>query len=488
MKIKYLIAVFANRGLGLICLLALSHLLDPSEFGQYSLIAINAVFLQTIMGAWISTATTRYISTAQPEDLAARVSQIAFLIFVSILLHVAGLLALAALSLTGLVPLNLVSVALTCCWSISLTCAETTLAAKNAKGDDNSYLLASVVRNVSGTLLAILLAISVQSGQAAAAGQIIGILLSLAIIPSTLALWRSAKAPATHPRISRAKFKELAQFGFAGTLALGFYIMTNAMMRNTIGIVIGAPAAGAYALVVDLMFGPITLLSNAYSLSMLRRLYLAPTLPAEDQIALHRAFLAINAFIAIPYGIGGVLIAPAIAKLIISPDTASVAASIAGLSAVHAAFATMLFAYMAIALTAGRKRRVAIMVAASLLFFGLGAGAGALTATVEGFMMAGTVACVASTIAAAMLSGARITPGQSYGRTMVASSIMLLALVLLYRLMPEDLSPLLKVGLGVSCGVFTYGAGAAILRPIPLPKAVFVLGRRIRRARRIGDP
>ena len=76
----------------------------------------------------------------------------------------------------------------------------------------------------------------------------------------------------------------MLKFGFAGTLALGLFVLVNGIVRNGILVSSGQSAAGIFSLVSDLFFAPMTLFGTAYSLSKMRSMYQLQSAPLEFRL------------------------------------------------------------------------------------------------------------------------------------------------------------------------------------------------------------
>lgn len=350
MNYFYLISVIGSRGVALVTVVILSHLLSPGEFGVYALAATNALLTQIVLGSWIATSATKHVSLGGSEPDPVTISTLAAAMAGYALLM--GLLALAyAVFPFAATPPAQVAIVLG--WSVAIMFHDTTLASNNGLGRDRSYAVLSLTRNLLGAFLSIFLVLRGSGAIGAMLGQVVGALLPTLILGSSIRIWRKARLS----RASKALMLRLMKFGAAGTLALGLYVLFNATTRNCAALFLGEAGAGYLSLATDLFIGPLALLGAAYSLSKFPSLYLVEAEGSEAQKREEISdFLHMNLYIALPYGIAGAILAPEIASAVVSASSRPAIAAVAGAAAIQSAMMLMLTSISTILLIFNRRR------------------------------------------------------------------------------------------------------------------------------------
>jgi O-antigen/teichoic acid export membrane protein len=424
MKFSYLLAVISNRMLTLLCVLALSHILSGSEFGTYTIMAINALLIHTLAGNWLAMSTTQALATDSSQDHSATFARI-LKAAAGIVVLECGLAAVVfALHWYTSIAIGLDEIAATLAFAVAMLMFDVATAAKNALGDDRNYMRFNLLRNVGGSIFALVFAWSGGNAAMVLSGQTIGIMLAFVFSISALGRWKSGFSAWRKTKLQLRQWFQMLAFGMTGTLALGLLILVNSLIRNFVLLVDGPQMAGIYSLMGDLFNAPLVLLGTSYSLSKMRQLYqLAPAEPAK-RVAVYHQFVGAIAFLTIPYGVGGYFVAPIIAKYIVPTDMVVTAATIAGLSAAQSATLTIVFTSVTILLTAGQKRKTLLLVASTVLPM--------LAACLGGWAIGGGTAFASATlfgsIAAALASiailGKSVFPWYKLARMMLASVIM----------------------------------------------------------------
>ncbi len=458
LKIAYLLAVIFNRVGSLLALLLLSYILTPDAFGSYAMMMINALFVHTLGGSWLSMAATRQMALqGAGNDLASK----------SRLIVAAGYIILAECGLAllfasyhaitgrGVTYEELMAVL---SLAIGLLLFDLTTAANNALGQDAAYLKANIIRNIGGSLMSISAALAGAAVPLIVCGQTAGILLALLLCRSSKDTWRQALRKARPAVLQWAHVLELFLFGIAGTLALGLLVCVNGLVRNFVLATDGAAASGVFALVGDIFNAPLVLLGTAFSLSKMRELYQSAQLPKRDQLHLHRQFVATICSMTIPYAVGGYLAAPAIASLIMPTESLALGSSIAGLSAAQSAALTIVSTSVTILLTGGEKRKTVLVVLITLLCL--------LSACLVGKQMGGGVyyarATLVGSVAACLISvlaiGFQAIPGRDLLRIICATIPMAIVVALLS---PSD-NPLWTIFI-IIIGAGIYAAASFLL-------------------------
>ncbi|MFD1789238.1 hypothetical protein ACFSC3_16910 [Sphingomonas floccifaciens] len=307
MQPLYLIAVIGTRLITVLSTLTLSYLLDPPALGRYVLVVTNALLAQMILGAWLTSIANRILTTDGSLDREG-LSSIASALILVLLIAIATA-AFAPL----LVPMNAARLASVIALAFLLICYDTTLAIKNAAGDERGYSRLAMIRNSTAFLLSVSFVLAGYGFVGAVAGQILGTLLALIGMSSVVEMWKVARPSMDTLRALRRHIS----LGVAGAATLGIYIAVNAPSRNIMGHVTGVAGAGVWALCSDLFYGPLAVIGNAYGLSQIRLLYLAAQSEDENSIArTARDLFEFTLSIAIPYAIGGAIFGPRIVALV----------------------------------------------------------------------------------------------------------------------------------------------------------------------------
>lgn len=346
----YLVGVFGNRVLAVVTILALTFLLNPSEFGVFSLTATNVLVTNVLLSWWISSATYKFLVSDDPEVVQKYTSNMAFCTIAAIILSVLTLVFM------GLhYEFDVLQIVLLCIWAVTLLLFDITLAANNALGRAQSYASFALLRNT--TVLAVTM-VCVWAGwgvTGAMVGQAIGTLVPFLLFPSASRFWTVAQSS----KISIAAIKEMFVFGVAGALALGLYMLTQGFARNAMEARIDAAAAGQFALALDLLNAPLMLFGAAFSLSRMRALY--QTHAAGDHQATlveTRRFMETYLLFGIPYTVAGTIVAPDLIALVVGPDMVAGVKSIAQAAVVQAGAIQILSAFVTGMLVFNYRKRV----------------------------------------------------------------------------------------------------------------------------------
>ncbi len=468
MRWSYLIAVVANRGIALLGILALSHLMTASEFGIYSLIAVNALMASTLAGTWIATSATRLMATEAAGRRNFLLGRIGGVVGVMLGLQ----LALAATAALGLLvfgraqDVNLV--AATLLWAMATIIYDVTLAAKNGLSADSSYMVVSITRNTGAMLLCVAAALVGAPVFWVAMGQVAGIALALLSSSKATELVRAALRKAPDPLGSGApssgiSLQEMLRFGWTGTLALSLLVLINSIARNAIAHWMGEGAAGTYALVSDLLFAPITLLATSYSLSRMASLYKLADAPAEDRSREHRQFIAVIGWLVIPYGVAGYLAAADLVAIFLPAHMRADAISVAPWSMVQAALISMIFAHTTLMLTAQRKRHVWQVAIAALIAFSVASLVAVRSGDLLLFAMAMAGAAIVSLCVSTARMGMDAAPVASLMKSGVAAVGMAAAMIV-----PLPLDGIVGTAIRLFLGLMIYVAISGVLKPIKL--------------------
>lgn len=461
MKFSYLLAVVSNRIIALFAVLALSHIMDGHVFGSYTLMAINALLIHTLIGNWLAMAATQAIATDADGGLdhSAKFARI-LKVFACIVIFECLIAALITVfCVITDIGVGFSEIAATLAFALAMLAFDTVTAAKNALGDDANYLRFNLVRNFSGNILALAAAWAGGSAALVLSGQTIGIVLAFAFSASALHRWHSALALLSKTALEARHWIEMLTYGIIGTVALGLLVLVNSLIRNFVLAVDGPQIAGTYSLMSDIFYAPIVLLGTSYSLSKMRQLYQLANAAPADQILAYRQFIGSIGFLTIPYGVGGYLVAPHIAAMIAPTGMKMTAISIAGLCAAQSAVLTLVFTCVTITLTGGKKKKTLTLVISTLLCI--------LSACVAGSMLGGHTQFASMTMFASIIAaiisvaivGPEIFPWSSLSRTALASGAMACAVLLLIRE-----GSLVSLVIAIAAGIAVFSASAFLLR------------------------
>lgn len=459
MKFSYLLAVISNRMLTLLCVLALSHILSGSEFGTYTVMAINALLIHTLAGNWLAMSTTQALATDSSQDYSVTFARILKAAVGIVILECGIAAVVSALHWFTNIGIGLDEIAAILAFSVAMLMFDVATAAKNALGDDRDYMRFNLLRNVGGSIFA--LAFAWYGGNAAVVllGQTIGIILAFVFSISALQRWKSGFSAWRKTKLQLRQWSQMLAFGITGTLALGLLVLVNSLIRNFVFLVDGSQMAGIYSLMSDLFIAPLVLLATSYSLSKMRYLYQLPSVETAEQITVYRQFIGAIIFFTIPYGVAGFLVAPIIATHIAPTDMAATASAIAGLIAAQSATLTIVFTCITILLTSGQKRKTWLLVAATLFSMLVACISGRAMGGGTSFALATLFGSVAAAMAAVAIVGIQVFPWYKLARIALASSIM--ASVMLITL--NGSSPLSAI-IGIITGIIAFFVSAHFLK------------------------
>ncbi|MEQ1710231.1 MAG: hypothetical protein ABL908_02395 [Hyphomicrobium sp.] len=355
MGFNYFVAVAANRLMLFVLVLALSYLLDPAQFGVYSLAAANALTVQIVAGSWISSAAYKFLTTEDEQRLRDIGATMLWFVIVAVAAILASFLALYFL--LGHSP-NHVLFGMTAAWSVMLLFYDVSLASLNARGKSGIYTSISLTRSVMVTILSLALVMAGLGVGGAILGQIIGTVLPFLFRRDLLLSLASLR-----PRlVSSTRPMAMVLFGFVGAQALGHYMLIHGVARNVVFSELGAASTGAYSLTIDLFYAPLALVGTAYSLAQMRALNQTAADPAKtglkQKISDHVQF---NLALVLPYALAGPLLAPDLVAFVAAPAIKAEMMAIAGAATVQASF-MLLFAAMTTLLLIFERKAVLVAV------------------------------------------------------------------------------------------------------------------------------
>lgn len=384
MRPLYLIAVVGTRLITVLSTLSISYLLSPAEFGYYALICTNALFVQMLFGAWLTSIANRVLATDHVLDRDA-MSAIGSG-FVVVAVAVVGAFLVYSLT-TSTYGFRLVLVA---ALAFTLIFYDTTLAIQNAAGREMAYARLSMSRNCLAFVLSIAFILAGAGFPGAVGGQILGTVVPVAATPSIIRLWTAVRPSFT----AFATLRRHLSLGVAGAATLGIYILANAPSRNIMEHTVGAANVGIWALCSDLFYGPLAVIANAYGLSQVRLLYLAAQSGDENTLARHaRGLIEFTLAVAVPYAIGGVFFAPQIVTLMFPTGQAANAAHVVVPAVLQGAALLVLYSLASVALA---RRQFGLILAMVSTMAGMATLAVWSGGTLERMAWASSLASVSS--------------------------------------------------------------------------------------------
>jgi O-antigen/teichoic acid export membrane protein len=364
MNIYYFISVVIGRISNLIALIIFSFVLNPKDFGTYSAISTNALFLYLIFGAWIPNYAWKEMSKTDIDKSSQSINEIRrFIVIVSVWQIVFCTLVFWFIQ-KGVNGYWIGAIAI---WSVATLLFDTTLVIKNAQGESREYATLTFARGLLGLLLASVLLLVGLGLWGAVFGTILGIFGSLILVRSSWVIWINFDSR------SKANFSIIAplKFGVSSVLALNIYMLVNAVSRNIILIDLGAESAGYASLSSDLFYAPVALFVTSISLSKIPTLYReasAENPPDSDSAS---SLLSDSMAVILPYIVGGMFTAESVAKTVLSAQTMQNISAIAQLSAIQGGVLALLSTQTTIALTKGRVKTAVMIAIITIVLVGL---------------------------------------------------------------------------------------------------------------------
>ncbi len=451
-NVFYLAAVFGNRLITFLAVLALAYVLSPTDFGIYTLAFTNALVLQIVLSNWITNGAGRYMSVAAGGDHGP-VSTVAGAVAAVFLLLSIATIVYAFVPFTS-VPRNMVALVL--CWSATLMLYELTSVMQSAQSQVAAFSTLSLIRNSAGAILSLAGAF-LSGAEGAIVGQIIGAIAALLFIPSARDVWRHA-----HPRwAKRSLLRAIFSFGIVGTFASGLYMSVNFAIRNPVAVALGEDQAGLVALAGDLFFVPITLIINAFALTQMPELYRRIEAQAGPEVraALLTDFVDQILLFTLPYLAGGALLAAPLVAFVLPGELGDNLAAIAAPAALFGAAMGLLNA-LTIPLLVFRHHLTLVLLALCTVIATLVSTLLLAPRGVPAVLGGATTVIALSALAAYAVLGIRGGAGILNGTRlrMIFAAAVMLTLVWAYRQInsAEPLSALLL-------GIAVYGAAVTYL-------------------------
>ena len=459
MNYIYFLAVIGNRLIALFCILALSYLLPSNEFGIYAIASANALVVQILLASWLASSANKLLA-AHDDDPSVTLSTIALgMVGVTTILALIGL-GYALMPFTEAAPFQ---VALVLGWSATLMIYDVTLASKNALGEANAYAVLAITRNVLALTVSVALVLAGYGPTGAIIGQLVGNALPVLLLPTSRRIWLRVRLDS----ISCTTLRYCMIFGAAGTFALGQYILVNAASRNLVALTLGEAEAGQWALALDIFYGPLALLGTAYTLSRMRELYAGHDRKSQVERRTEMGkFVLVNLYFAVPYAIGGFLLAPSLATLLFAEQSLAGILLISQAATVQSAAMLALFGLTTVLLAIARgKLLITIVIGATLLVSGATLAAWAGGGGLAALMWAATLALAVTVVIAVGYASIRRYVSldmKAVGRVVLAAATMGITVAGLQVVWPAAFY------LHLIAGIVCYGVLTIVLRPIEL--------------------
>ena len=354
----YLLSVIGSRIFNLLSIIIISYILVADDYGKYSLVCTNALFLHVFFTSWICSNLWKDVSQAEFIARDVMVSEAMSMVSIAIIAN-----ALTAGLLFYILRDDQRYLASIFVLSPFILFIEVTLVILNAQGEDRAYGWLSFARGILCLSLSVILAVFASSLLGAIFGQILGILAALLFSGRA----RSAIQHATFKYPTWKAILPKLRFGLVSATALNFYMVANGLIRNLIAVDLGEAAAGHYSMASDLFYAPVALFAMTLSLMKTPDLYKANACETLFDPQPSIDFVMANIALALPYAVGGVMVAPLVATMMLSKDAAAAVSLIAAYGAVQGACFVIISTLTTLALTQGRVRSALMVSVCSLL-------------------------------------------------------------------------------------------------------------------------
>lgn len=439
MNLYYLISVVGSRIFNLLTIVLLSYFLSAKSFGQYTIVATNAMLLHLFVSSWITNSLWRDASIASEQatsSIIARSIKYGFAVVAPLFAVVPLAFFWLATDVRYLVFILLIAP--------SILFIEIAAVGLNARREHRDYSLLNFFRGAFSLIVGMMLVLLGQGVTGALAGQIFGIALALLAIGSVRAMPKGALAiPLNWQEISPQ-----IRFGLISALALNIYMLGNALSRNLIALNLGEAEAGYFSLAADMFYAPVALFATSLSLSSIPDLYETHGNKNSPDIfengktqSVH--FIMSNFAVTLPYALGGAMTAPAVARLIVGSEMVKFVAPIAGYAAVQGACYALLSTLTTLALTQGRVRLALVMSLSLLGAIGFALGLAAHENSLVAYAQATTAASLLLTTGLLFLCQRAFAvklPFFEIGRVIIASCVLYLVVWTCMLMIPASWS------------------------------------------------
>ena len=353
MNLFYLLSVVGTRFLNLLSIIILSYLLSSSDFGRYSLVVTNGLFLHIVFTSWITSCLWRDASQVEQKELSGVIGFSLHLVArLALPLVASGLLCMAIVRsesrIYGFVPILAAA---------NLLC-ELVSVVLNARHEDRTYSLISLLRGANSFFLSVCCIVLGFGIVGVLVSQLIGMLSTLLFVPTArnvLLCYRSRTA-AEIPLIP------MMAFGLNSAIALNLYLIVNALCRNVIAYRLDEESAGYFSIASDMFYAPIALVATSLSLSNIPLLYRSSLEKGEKELSNSKEnisfrFILTILAVAFPYALGGWFVAPEIAQMLLSTHAGGQVSIVAFAGAIQGSCFAVISTKTTIELTRGETRK-----------------------------------------------------------------------------------------------------------------------------------
>jgi O-antigen/teichoic acid export membrane protein len=464
----YLVGRAVPAAIGLVALIAYSHIFDAATYGEYAVIMGIANIVIGSALVWIRITMTRFAAAGGEHSYR--------MVGVALALQAGASLAIALLSLiVSLISGSSVAV-FAALAALALSWSDLNLDLLRAKHQVRGFSLQYFVRQlltVGGVLGAAALHLPVNA-------LIFGLIA--ANVLSCLTLIGQLRGRSASLRFQLADVRKFAGYGLP--LAVNYVVasLTVSMDRLLIAWLLGREAAGAYALAADMAWQILSVVMDGVTLAFLP--YASRTLDERGHEAASKVLrqnLLILLGVALPASLGFAACGPALATLVLGQHFGATAALLIPVLAVanlirgvRIYFLENVFQLAHRSLTAAAMTSVAAVLLAALLVplalsHGVVGGAAALLISAAAALVVGLV------LARPLLHGGY--PWADVARIAVASLCSTgVALVVLIA-WPDPISVVLAIPLGV----LAYAAAIFVANPADARRQLSAAWQRLRR-------
>ncbi len=463
----YLVGRAVPAAIGLVALVAYSHIFDAATYGEYAVIMGIANILIGSALVWIRITMTRFAAAGGEHSYRMVGVALALQIGASLVVAAASALVAAVSGSTVFVFAALAALALS--WSdLNLDLLR---ARHQVRGFSLQYFVRQVL-TVVGVLGAAALHLPVNA-------LIFGLIA--ANLLSCLTLLGQLRGRTSSLRFRTADVRQFAGYGLP--LAVNYIVasLTMSMDRLLIAWLLGREAAGVYALAADMVWQILSVIMDGVTLAFLP--YAARTLDSHGQEAASRVLtqnLLILLGVALPAALGFAACGPALATLALGPHFGATAALLIPILAVANLFRGIriyflenVFQLAHRSLVAAAMTSVAAVLLAGLLaalapLYGVGGGAAAL-------LVSSLVALIVGLFLARPLlhEGYPWTDAAKIGTASLCSTGAALAVLALW---PDPIA----VIAGIPLGVLVYAAAIFVANPADARRQLSVAWQRVR--------
>jgi O-antigen/teichoic acid export membrane protein len=358
MTLVYFIALLGSRVLSFVAAILFARLMPASDFGDYVLANNNTLLWSMLSSYWLTTSAFRFMAMKSGREAATVLSTL--LVGLTYSLIAAGVLAAVCIGASisplrpSLIPTSLLMLVL-------IMATDVTGACFTASQSAGAYLSFNLRRAIVGFLASLVLILGGFGVVGAMLGQIVGCAAGLSQ-RSVVALWR----PARWGDADRALLRRVFIYGSIGSLAFSFYMMIHVINRDFVALHLGSASTGRFALVFDTFYAPIGLICSAMSLGRMASMHAGAQASHASGLQQIGAYLERSLLFALPYAVGGWMLAPRLAALAFGKEIGDEVETYASLAAVHGAVMTLISAMLLGVLVLDRGRPLVLALVVTL--------------------------------------------------------------------------------------------------------------------------